>query len=146
MAEIKFYFTLTKNLSYIASFWLAGKINAWACSGRCSSPSEKAPHSKQKWPADRHMTDIQMQVQHLSASQNLLLHVVHKEECSFGRKKAELGQNERKKPLITLIICDSRKLWYITHIFGESVVCNFEPERKETWEFPPKLSSLLYEH
>lgn len=72
-----------------------------------------------------------MQVQHLRASQNFFLHMVHKEASSFERKKAEFGQNESKTPLITLVMCDSRKLQYITHIIGESVAYNYEPERKE---------------
>lgn len=87
MAEDKVYFTLTKYLSYIASFWLAGKINAWACSGRCAfrvgTPLKAA---LQKLPTDGHMTDTQMQLQHLSALQNFFLHMVLKEEISFGKK------------------------------------------------------------
>lgn len=112
MPEDKFYFTLTKYLSYIAHFGLLAKSMLGPAQGDVLPLQSRHPTQStlQRLPTGRHMTDIQMLLQHLSSSQNFFHHMVHKEEISFGRKKAEFGQNESKSLLITLIRCDSRKL------------------------------------
>lgn len=61
MPEIKFYFILSKYLSYIPSFWLAGKNSCLSLFREKSFPFREGVPCKvalQKQQMDRYMTDI----------------------------------------------------------------------------------------